>query len=117
MMKRAFFEWGAIVASTLALLCFAYWATSISSDAADFDLSFGYRIMAVSAADGAIVLCDHPGNLEMAELIEKAIPFNPPLIPTRSWEWDLPGLRFRCYTFVDDSPICALADADVGRSG
>ena len=36
-MRRAFYEWGAIFTLALSLSCFAYWAISITTRIADFE--------------------------------------------------------------------------------
>jgi len=97
-MKRALFEWGAIVTSTLAVLCVAYWVASVSGSAADFTLPVGgMSTVEMSASDGMIDVCDDPSFI-----IE---PNAPCLKPDTGREWTLPGIRFRRYTFVDHRPV------------
>jgi hypothetical protein len=104
-MKRAFVEWGAIVTFSLSLLCFAYWATSINSDFADFELSFGWQVVQMSASDGTITLCNDFGNSEVIEEFDKGIPFFPPL--AERYGWAMPGFRFRWMTW-GDSPLWTM---------
>jgi hypothetical protein len=100
-------EWGAIVFGFLSLACFNYWAVSLASNRADFELSFGHsRTVQMASADGSIKLCDHFENLVVMELVQKGIPFEP--APRGTYQWTMPGIAFHCLTFGDNSTIWSL---------
>jgi hypothetical protein len=95
-MKRAFYEWGAITTSTMALVCFVYWMASRTSPIADFELFLPlghWNSMQIFGANGQLTINDHRGSLEAIEEISKAPIVNPPL--TSNHRCELPGLSYQ----------------------
>jgi hypothetical protein len=95
-MKRAFYEWGAITTSALALFCFGYWVVSLSTSRATMEvfLPFGHwRATQLLAAEGTITINDHYGSKEGIEEIVKYRVVNPPL--TSKTRWALPGFLYQ----------------------
>lgn len=104
-MKRAFYEWGAVGSLALAIACFGYWGVSKITAAADSKISFGWRVLDASIANGTVTLADQLNNGEMIEIVENAIPFDPPLNPTDQYRLSLPGFEYHFIALSDDWPI------------
>jgi hypothetical protein len=99
------FQWGAVGSLSFVGVCLALWFASIFSDVADFELSFGRAQIRVSG--GSVVLCDHLGNLEVIELVDKSAVMSP--LPASKYGASLPGMSFRYITFVgSDQPVWSL---------
>ena len=102
-MQRPIFEWSGIAFTFVALGGFVFWVVSAFSDVADFELAFGggSSRVEVAASDGQLLFCDSLANLEIFDIVNRGLPFNPPI--TADWAWDLPGLRLRGASFGDVS--------------
>src|SRR4051812_48136440 len=95
-MKRAFYEWGAISTLALTLLCFGYWAVSISTALADFEtfLPLGrWKSMQILASGGTITVNDHRESREEIELLWPYQTLKPP--PASKTRWAVPGLSYQ----------------------
>jgi hypothetical protein len=95
-MKRAFYEWGAIATSALALFCFSYWVVSLSTSRATIEvfLPFGHwRAMQLLAADGTITINDHYNSQLEIETLTKYRVITPPL--TSQTHWSFPGFLYQ----------------------
>jgi len=82
-MKRAFYEWGAITTSTLAVVCFLYWTVSRSTPVADFELFLPvghWNSMQILGTNGKLTINDRRGSLEAIEEVSKYRIVNPPLV-------------------------------------
>lgn len=89
----------------LAVACFGYWVASKITAAADSKMSFGWRVLDASVSDGTVTLADQLDNEEIIEIVEKAIPFDPPLNPTAQYRLRLPGFEYHFIALSDDWPI------------
>ncbi len=89
-------RWVALGSLSLFGVCLALWFASTFSELADFELSFGMSQLRV--ADGSVVICDHLGNLEVIELVDKSLPMSPS--PQGKYGFSIPGMSFRYITFV-----------------
>ena len=95
-------QWGALGSLSFLGVCLAVWFASTFSDVADFELSF--RKSQLRVADGSVVICDHLGNLEVIELVDKPWPMSPS--PEGKHGFSIPGMSFRYITFVgSDEPV------------
>lgn len=95
-MKRAFYEWGAITTSTLALVCFSYWVVSLSTPLADFEvfLPLGHwKSTQILASSGTITINDHLGSKKQIEDLVKYRIVNPPF--ASKTRWALPGFLYQ----------------------
>lgn len=98
-------EWGAVRSLSFVGVCLAWQFTSIFSDVADVELSFGRAQMNVSA--GFVVVCDHLANLEVIELVEKSAPMTP--APVNSYGTSIPGMSCRYIAYAPgNQPIWSL---------
>lgn len=90
----------------LAIACFGYWVVSKITAAADSKMSFGWRVLDASIANGTVTLADQLNNREMIEIVEQAIPFDPhPLNSTAQYRLSLPGFEYHFIALPDDWPI------------
>lgn len=89
----------------LAIVYFGYWGVSKTTAVADSKMSFGWRVLDASVSDGTVTLADQLNNEEVIEIVEKAIPFDPPLNPTAQYRLSLPGFEYHFIAFADDWPI------------
>lgn len=107
-MKRAVFEWCGLGFTVLSVACFAYWIVSVATPVADFELTFGQQrpTMQVLATNGEITLCDAIGNLEVRELINNSVPFEP--APSKIYDGGMRGFHFSLITFDGGPPIWSL---------
>src|SRR5438552_2715980 len=95
-MKRAFYEWGAITTSALALFCFGYCVVLLSTPLVDLEvfLPLGHwKSTQLLASGGAITVNDHYGSLEEIEEVLKYRIVNPPL--TSKTRWAVPGFLYQ----------------------
>ena len=108
-MKRAIYEWCVIASAALSAASIAYFAVSLVTDSADFELSFGdvpATGMQVRAADGQITVCDHLGNLEIIELVNKSVAITPAVVSSLGWNNSVLGARY--ITFTSDFSVWSL---------
>ena len=104
-MKRTLLEWTGIFGILLGLTCLVFWGVSFFCQSAHFTLSFA--LMDLTAAHGNVVLCDHFGNLQVIELLDRSIQFTPaPVSVQRS---TLPGFGYRHYDFAAISSIWSVS--------
>jgi hypothetical protein len=99
-MKRALAEWGAIFSFGLALASVSYWGVSSFTDIANFHVSPGGYLDAF-ASDGALLLCDSAGNLEVIDLLDHSKVMEP--MPRSRRSASFPGFQLRVYGFEDRS--------------
>jgi hypothetical protein len=95
-MRRAFYEWGAIVTLAITLLCFGYWAVSATANVPDFEmfLPLGHwSSTQILASQGTITINDHSGSKEAIETLMKYRIVNPPL--TSKFRWSAPGISYQ----------------------
>jgi hypothetical protein len=94
-MKRAVYEWGAILASSLAVLCPVYWVVSIGGVVGGFGWNVGNRTQ-ISAIGGTITMCNDYKN--WIGQIEQGIGS----FKFKRHSATMPGIRFR-WVKLDDS--------------
>jgi hypothetical protein len=95
-MKRAFYEWGAITASSVAITCFVYWMASLATTFVDFELFLPmghWKSTQILASNGTLTINDHRFSLETIEEVLKYAIVHPPL--TSKAHWTLPGFTYR----------------------
>ncbi len=108
-MKRAIYEWGVISSAALSAVSIAYFAVSLVTDSADFELSFGDvpgTGMQLRAADGQITVCDHLGNLEVIDSVNKSVAIGPAVVSNLGWNNSVLGARY--ITFTSDFSVWSL---------
>ncbi len=95
-MKRAFYEWGAITTSALALFCFGYWVVLLYAPRASVEvfLPLGHwKSTQVVASSGTITINNRYGSIEDIEEVLKYANVNPPL--TSKTRWAAPGFLYQ----------------------
>jgi hypothetical protein len=95
-MKRAFYEWGAITATALALFCFGYWIVLLYAPRARVEvfLPLGHwKSTQILVSDGLLTINDHYGSKEGIEEVSWYRVVDPPL--TSKTRWALPGLLYQ----------------------
>jgi hypothetical protein len=72
-MKRAVYEWSALFAATMALVCAVWWGTSTYFHAADLKLLlFGGEVVDFASNRGAIIFCHPLAELETLDVADAA---------------------------------------------
>ena len=72
-MKRAVYEWSALFAATMALVCAVWWGTSTYSHATDLKLLlFGGEVAGFAVNRGSIVFCRPLADLEALDVADAA---------------------------------------------
>ena len=103
-MRRAIYEWSGIACVFLGLGCLVFWILSYANAVPLLEL--GFPGVQFQANHTRALICDHPTNLEVIELVRRKAPFEPP--PTRILDWGFSWLHFDYLGFENGSPIWAL---------
>jgi hypothetical protein len=94
--RRAIYEWGAIIRTPAAIACLTWWLLSSFHGAGDFrfHLPLGeWKTMEVEGSNGRLVIIDRYGTRDLLDIVEQGGAFDPPV--EKIVHKTIPGGRFR----------------------